>query len=89
MRKWAGEKVYELMWEPLMIGKFGERYAKTGQHGLDVGAAQGAHHPPGHLRGRLPGVRGPVSPPRLRRMGVTIRLSTPVEPHHGLAPRAG
>jgi protoporphyrinogen oxidase len=28
MRKWAGDRVYELMWEPLMIGKFGERYAK-------------------------------------------------------------
>src|SRR5512137_2962648 len=29
MRKWAGDKVYELMWEPLVIGKFGERYYKT------------------------------------------------------------
>ncbi len=28
MRKWAGDKVYELMWEPLMVGKFGEKYAK-------------------------------------------------------------
>jgi protoporphyrinogen oxidase len=28
MRRWAGARVYELMWEPLMIGKFGERYAK-------------------------------------------------------------
>jgi protoporphyrinogen oxidase len=28
MRKWAGNRVYELMWEPLMIGKFGERFAK-------------------------------------------------------------
>jgi protoporphyrinogen oxidase len=27
MRKWAGNRAYELMWEPLMIGKFGERYA--------------------------------------------------------------
>ena len=27
MRKWAGDRVYELMWEPLMTGKFGERYA--------------------------------------------------------------
>ena len=27
MRKWAGNKVYEEMWEPMMIGKFGERYA--------------------------------------------------------------
>jgi protoporphyrinogen oxidase len=26
MRKWAGEKVYKLMWEPLIIGKFGEKY---------------------------------------------------------------
>lgn len=29
MRKWAGNKVYESMWEPLMIGKFGEEYAKV------------------------------------------------------------
>jgi protoporphyrinogen oxidase len=28
MRKWAGEKVYTEMWEPMMIGKFGERYAR-------------------------------------------------------------
>lgn len=29
MRKWAGDKVYEGMWEPMMIGKFGEKYAKA------------------------------------------------------------
>jgi protoporphyrinogen oxidase len=29
MRKWAGDQVYELMWEPLLVGKFGERYAKS------------------------------------------------------------
>jgi len=23
MRKWAGDRVYELMWQPLMVGKFG------------------------------------------------------------------
>ena len=28
MRKWAGEKVYRLMWEPLVIGKFGENYSR-------------------------------------------------------------
>jgi len=28
MRKWAGNKVYREMWEPMVIGKFGERYAK-------------------------------------------------------------
>ena len=29
MRKWAGDKVYEQMWEPLVIGKFGEKHART------------------------------------------------------------
>ncbi len=28
MRKWAGNKAYEEMWEPMVIGKFGEEYAK-------------------------------------------------------------
>ncbi len=28
MRKWAGDQVYEQMWEPMLIGKFGERYSK-------------------------------------------------------------
>ncbi len=28
MRKWAGDQVYETMWEPMMIGKFGETYSK-------------------------------------------------------------
>ncbi len=26
MRKWAGNKVYETMWEPMLKGKFGSRY---------------------------------------------------------------
>ena len=29
MRKWAGDKVYTTMWEPMMIGKFGEEYASV------------------------------------------------------------
>ena len=28
MRKWTGDKVYETMWEPMLVGKFGERYAR-------------------------------------------------------------
>jgi len=28
MRKYAGDKVFEEMWEPMLVGKFGERYAK-------------------------------------------------------------
>jgi protoporphyrinogen oxidase len=28
MRKWAGEQVYNLIWKPLLVGKFGEHYSK-------------------------------------------------------------
>jgi protoporphyrinogen oxidase len=28
MRRRAGDRVYELIWEPLLVGKFGERYSK-------------------------------------------------------------
>ena len=28
MRRWAGNQAYRSMWEPLMVSKFGERYAK-------------------------------------------------------------
>ena len=28
MRKWAGNRVYTQMWEPMVVGKFGERFAK-------------------------------------------------------------
>lgn len=27
MRKWAGERVYTEMWQPMLVGKFGERFA--------------------------------------------------------------
>ncbi len=29
MRKWAGDQVYKSMWEPMMIGKFGEEFAEV------------------------------------------------------------
>jgi len=78
MRKWAGDRVYEMMWEPLMIGKFGERYAKqvnmawmwarlkarTTRLGTYQGGFQAfADDLAGHLRG----------------IGVQIKLETSVE----------
>ncbi len=27
MRRWAGDRVWERMWEPMVVGKFGERFA--------------------------------------------------------------
>ena len=29
MRKWAGDKVYREMWEPMIVGKFSEKYARV------------------------------------------------------------
>ncbi len=29
MRKWAGDRVYEQMWEPLLVGKFGKYYQEV------------------------------------------------------------
>ncbi len=29
MLKWAGKRVYETMWEPLLVGKFGQHYKKV------------------------------------------------------------
>ena len=77
MRRWAGDRVYELTWEPLMIGKFGERYARqvnmawlwarikarTPRLGTFVGGFQ-----------RF----ADLFAQRLQEMGVEINFSTPV-----------
>ena len=78
MRRWVGERVYRQMWEPLMVGKFGERYAsqvnmawlwarmksRTTRLGTFVGGFQAFAE---------------AFADRLRQMGVTIQLATPVE----------
>lgn len=78
MRRWAGERVYKLMWEPLLVGKFGEQYyqqvnmawmwarikARTTRLGTFEGGFQAfSDQLADHLRG----------------LGVEIRLSTPVD----------
>lgn len=78
MRKWAGKRVYELMWEPLMIGKFGERYAtqvnmawmwaRLKARTTRLGTYQGGFQA---FADRFAGT--------LHQMGVSIRLNTPVE----------
>jgi protoporphyrinogen oxidase len=77
LRKWAGEKVYKLMWEPLVIGKFGERYyqqvnmawmwARLKARTTRLGTFEGGFQ---HFADLFAG--------RLREMGVEIRLLSPV-----------
>lgn len=76
MRKWAGDHVYEAMWQPLVIGKFGVHYkdvnmawmwarlkARTSRLGTFEGGFQA-------FADRFAD--------RLREMGVKIHLETPV-----------
>lgn len=77
MRRWAGERVYNTLWRPLLVGKFGEEnldvvnmawlwarlHARTTRLGTFVGGFQA-------FLDKLAD--------RLRAMGVQIRLDTPV-----------
>jgi protoporphyrinogen oxidase len=77
MRKWAGDQVYEMMWEPMMVGKFGERYSKIVNmawlwarikaRSTRLGTFQGGFQ---EFSNRLAG--------RLQERGVDILLNTPV-----------
>jgi len=78
MRKWAGKKVYELMWEPMVVGKFGERYykqvnmawlwARLKTRTTRLGTFEGGFQRFGDLFAE-----------KLRKQGVQIRLKTPVK----------
>lgn len=82
MRRWAGENVYRLMWEPLMDGKFGARYAKQVNmawmwarlkaRSTRLGSYRGGYQAFGDQLAKL-----------LREMGVHIHLSTAV---HKISP---
>jgi protoporphyrinogen oxidase len=77
MRTWAGEKVYKMMWEPLVIGKFGERYyqqvnmawmwARLKTRTTRLGTFEGGFQNFANLFAN-----------RLQEMGGMLRLQTPV-----------
>jgi len=76
MRKWAGSKVYETMWEPMMKGKFGDHYkivnmawmwARMHARTSKLGTYQGGFQAFADDFAAI-----------LKKMGVEIRYSTPV-----------
>jgi len=77
MRKWAGDKVYELMWEPLMIGKFSERHAKNVNMAWMWARLKARTTRLGTYTGGFQAFADQFTQ-RLREMGVEICLSTPV-----------
>ncbi|MDZ7843428.1 MAG: NAD(P)/FAD-dependent oxidoreductase [Anaerolineales bacterium] len=76
MRRWAGEKVYQTMWEPMLIGKFGSHYKKVNMAWMwarlhartsRLGTYQGGFQAFADQLGEV-----------LRSLKVDFRLSTPV-----------
>lgn len=77
MRRWAGDHVYDLMWEPLMIGKFGERYARQVNMAWMWARLKARTTRLGTFRGGFQAFADQFAE-RLKQMGVTFHLSTPI-----------
>jgi len=78
MRKFAGEKVYSQMWEPLVIGKFGEKYAKQVNMAWLWARLKARTTRLGTYQGGFQAFADDFAA-ILAEMGVTIKLDTPVE----------
>lgn len=77
LRKWAGRRVYEMMWQPLVIGKFGERYYKQVNMAWMWARLKARTTRLGTFEGGFQNFAN-LFAGRLREMGVEIRLQTPV-----------
>jgi protoporphyrinogen oxidase len=75
--KWAGEKVYKMMWEPLVIGKFGEHYYKQVNMAWMWARLKARSTRLGTFEGGFQNFAD-LFADRLREMGVEIRLKSPV-----------
>ncbi|GAP15629.1 protoporphyrinogen oxidase [Longilinea arvoryzae] len=78
MRKWAGDKVYEEMWEPMVVGKFGERYAKEVNMAWLWARLKSRTTRLGTYQGGFQQFADDLAD-ALRRGGAKIRLSTVIE----------
>jgi len=77
LRKWAGRKVYEMMWEPLVIGKFGENYYKQVNMAWMWARLKARTTRLGTFEGGFQKFADMFAD-RLRELGVVIRLRAPV-----------
>lgn len=77
LRKWAGDKVYEMMWQPLVVGKFGERYYKQVNMAWMWARLKARTTRLGTFEGGFQKFADMFAD-RLREIGVEIRLQTPV-----------
>jgi protoporphyrinogen oxidase len=77
MRRWAGDAVYEMMWEPLMVGKFGERYSKQVNMAWMWARLKARTTHLGTFKGGFQAFSD-LFATRLKEMGAQLLLSTPV-----------
>ncbi len=77
MMRWAGERVYKQMWEPLLIGKFGERYYQQVNMAWMWARIKARTTRLGTFKGGFQAFSDQLAD-HLRSLGVEIRLSTPV-----------
>ncbi|MCU0485501.1 MAG: NAD(P)/FAD-dependent oxidoreductase [Anaerolineales bacterium] len=77
MLRWAGERVYKQMWEPLLIGKFGERYYRQVNMAWMWARIKARTTRLGTFKGGFQAFSDQLAD-HLRSLGVDIRLSTPV-----------
>ncbi len=78
MRKWAGDRVYEMMWKPLMVGKFGDRYSTEVNMAWMWARLKARTTKLGTYKGGFQAFCDQFAS-RLEEMGVRIRLSEPVQ----------
>ncbi len=78
MRRWAGEKVYQQMWEPMVIGKFGERYARQVNMAWMWARLHARTTRLATYEGGFQAFADQFAG-RLKEMGVEIRLNSPLE----------
>ena len=80
MRKWAGDRVYELMWEPLLVGKFGPHYKEVNMAWMWA-RLKARTSRLGSFQGGFQAFADRLAE-RLRQMGVEIYLSEGVSQIH-------
>ncbi len=78
MRRWAGNATYELMWEPLMVGKFGQRYARVVNMAWMWARLKTRTTRLGTFQGGFQAFAD-LFAAHLEQMGVALRLNTRVE----------
>lgn len=78
MRRWAGDRVYELMWEPLMVGKFGERYARQVNMAWMWARLKARTTRLGTFRGGFQAFADQFAD-ALRKLSVVLKLNAPIE----------